>query len=540
MTYSDEATLLDAEDDSAGPVFFFVTNRYNLLEFLSSGYVLPAVGIPKYYADLLAYAPGRVPLVRGPVGESIAAEVSREDPMAFPVALELAPSVASLISAPHLRRDGSSSSGKPDDEVVALAPAGLLTLSAVVRIHFRTQDELEEHRAREYENVRTENVELEASPRLFSGEAIGADRLKEFLEALEPVDAVTADFLDGLDRLNGARAMLVAAAAPRVDTLRAVAALLAGKAPNGDEVPSWVHSAVLDQPPQTTTAGRRLFAAATEILRQEDRAAAWRPLEVLGRIEDSLSSTKMSKKDEGEISRNLRPIGAILRNERDFKPFGPDSGLASAKALLLALLRPDPVRLLGWDRRETGADDSVLLGAAVLVGLLRGHKKLPLDKRSVGLDRLLAELAARATARLVPDAVPSSSGGKQLTVDEHAADDGAAVVMLLWGDEVVVEKMRGAPSAVDRLLSSNLAAPAVRDVALLTCRELGWHDCVTTTFAGPGGNFAVDAKTRSVSITIPGLVDPVHSLNEEAFRRRLESEGLPPDLEATVRAQLDS
>ncbi len=540
MNEPNEGTLFEAAKDVVvdGPLLF-VTNRYNLLEFLSAGYVLPLSGIPKYYADLLAYSPGRIPLLRGPVSDSVCADVSREDPTAFPVALEVDPRLTASISAPLLRNDGSASSGSLDESVVAAAPAGLLPLAAVTKVHFRSQDELEEHSAREYENVRTDNLDLVVSPGVFGGGGVAVESVKTFLEGLEAVNTTTADFLDSIDRLNGARTMLAAASPPRVEALRALGTLLDGKVPDEEQIPAWIHAALIEEQPKAVTAGHRLFAAAADVLRKEDRAAAWKPLEVLSRVEEKLASTKMSKKNEAEISKNLRPIGAILRNERDFKPFEKDSGLPAAKALLLALLRPDPDRLMSWDRAETGADDGVMLGAGVLVGLLRGHKKLPLEWRTPVLDQLLGEQAVTAVARIVPDALRSLSSGGNLIAEERATQDGGALVQLLWGEQVVIEKTRGAPSAAERLLGSDLSDPANRDIAIYICRAQGWADCVSTTMAASSGTFALDVRDKSISITVPGLVDVVHSLNEVGFRTRLVAESLPPALEADVRRQLE-
>src|SRR4051794_33869898 len=87
-----------ANESAAEEPLLFVTNRYNLLEFLSAGYLLPVYGIPKYYADLLALCPGRLPLVRGGVSASVSAEVSKEDPTAFPVALTVEDDVTGAVA----------------------------------------------------------------------------------------------------------------------------------------------------------------------------------------------------------------------------------------------------------------------------------------------------------------------------------------------------------------------------------------------------------------------------------------------------------
>jgi hypothetical protein len=134
--------------------------------------------------------------------------------------------------------------------------------------------------------------------------------------------------------------------------------------------------------------------------------------------------------------------------------------------------------------------------------------------------------------------MPMPTGGDALNVEESLTDEGDTMVRIMWGDVVVVEKTRPAPTTTERMLKLDLADPSVHALALLICRTMGWPECVTTTITVSSGTFAVDAETNSVSITTAGLVDPMYSVNQDAFRGRLEVEGLPPDLEASVRAGL--
>lgn len=528
-----------ATDPAAEGPLLFVTNRYNLLEFLSAGYVLPVYGIPKYYADLLELCPGRLPLVRGGVSASIAAEVSKEDPTAFPVALSIEERVAGASSVPAFGRDGTVSTGSLDDPADAFAPAGLIPLRHVRRVHFRTQEELDEHSAREYENVRAGEVELVVSPEVFAGPGLEFDDLRRFLVGLPPVSEATVELLDDIDRVNGARAMLVALCPARAESVQALGTLIAGKTPSDEVIPSWLTAVLVTDRPKSTGAEARLFAAAADVLRKHDRASAWRPLEVLAQVEERLAAPKVPKKEEAEIAKNLRPIGAILRNERDFKPFAPDAGLSAAKALLLVLLRPDPDRLCSWDAAETGADDDVMLAAGALAGLLRGHKKLSLSMRSPTLDRLLAYRAAAAAADVLPDALRPTSADT-LVVEEEGTDSGGGIIRLSWGDDVVVEKVKRPPSAAERLVEADITDPSVREVALHLCRVQGWTDCVSTTILAPGGRFAVDSESRSVRIVVPGFVDVGYELHETKFRSHLTSDRLPADVEEDIGKRLET
>src|SRR4051794_13767811 len=90
-----EGTLFGETAVTPGPLI--PTNRFNLLEILSSRVVSPRAAYVKYYADLLELADGRVPVVRGPFGDDVVAAVSSESAAAYPVALELDPAALSEI-----------------------------------------------------------------------------------------------------------------------------------------------------------------------------------------------------------------------------------------------------------------------------------------------------------------------------------------------------------------------------------------------------------------------------------------------------------
>ena len=466
------------------------------------------------------------------------AEVSLEDPTAFPVALTIDVSAAGIAKVACMARNGETAANSLDSDAIVFAPAGVLPLRCVDAVHFRTQEELARSAsAREYANIRPTDTRSLVSPELFGGDGVELDEMRQFLVGLAPSEGATSEFFDNIDRLNGARAMLVSACPPDPAVMRAVSVLLSADAPKGGPLPPWLIAAIVSTPSKASGPDDHLYLAVCDVLRTEERSSAWRPAEVLTRIEQRVAEVKMARRDGAEIAKNLRPIRAILRNERDFKSFEPNSGLASAKALLLVLLRPDPIRLMAWDRKETGADTDVMLAAAVLVGLLRGHKKLPLEMRTAALDDLLA-VRASATSALLPDALsPLSSGA--VVVKEEADEDGGAVLRLEWHDGVVTEKRRSPPSAKDRLLGADLSRSPAEAIAINICRRLGWSDCVKTIVTSqPPSEFVLDTQAQAVRLTLPGVADVVYELDEAEFRRHVLSDALPAEVESEIATQI--
>ncbi len=536
MSTDGDATLFPAVAGADGDPFLLVTNRYNLLEFLSAGYLMPYQGFSKYYADLLAIAPGRLPLMRRPVDPSVVDAVMAEDATAFPVALELRQDLDASGNVPALDSDGSVTDAGLADPVSVLAPDGVIPLAWVRTVHFRTQQELDEHLAREYENIRADAVSYSVTPQLFGATGIDLVALTSFLTALPP-SPLTAGDLEDLDRLAGARGAILAAAPAIPGALRAVTALIADDPPGTEEFPRWLSAALLSNGKPDTSADGHLFATAVEVLRQEDRSAAWRPLAVLDRIEQALSTRKLAKKAATEIEKNLRPIRSILRNERDFKAFDAASGLSAAKALLLVFLRPDAERVVSWDRSETGATTVEYAGAAALAGFLRGHKRASLELRTVGADQFLAHKAAVAFSRVAADPlVPAEIGAADVV--EEAGISGALTLRVRWGGQLMLEKVCQPPSAAERLAAADLSSGKGRRAAIKVCRHLGWNDCARTVITAERFAVAHDAQTKSMRVVVEGLPELAVEVDEARFRERLSTDLMPAELAAEVVSML--
>jgi hypothetical protein len=549
---NETATSLFTEDPAAQDANavvparpLFVTNRYNLLEFLSAGLIVPSLGIGKYYADLLEIRPGRIPLLRGPIHESVTSLVSAEAASALPVALELDPSKLEDSECAALVNGGTARLS--DAGAMLWAPTGVLSLAAVSCVHFRNQAEMDEHTARSYENV-PDSVPMMVSPELFSGGNLAADEIRTFLETLPEVKASPAPALDHADRIAGARALALFAAPANTtllkQLLRAVVLSTRSKKELGKgPLPSSIIAALSDvDPSPDATAGDALFRASVEILQHVDRADSWRPLEVLRSIEQEVDAMGLPEVELDEVHKNLRPIGAMLRNERDFKPFAAGTGLDAAKALLLVLLRPDPARLLSWPRAETGADDCVTVLSASLCGLVQGHKKLSLDLRNDALDSFLAmRLAKNVTAS---DSGALSPAKSSSTIDAKTLIDKATkneTVVIKLGREVLLSKEVQRRRLVDILASADLNDPSVRSVAIDLCRMASLDDCLISVVRSRAFEILAEGSDNEVVFSFQGSVEIEHQLDEQGLLSALKGGvDLPPKIEAELSSRLAS
>lgn len=380
------------------------TNRFNLLEILSSRLIPPRSGFDdeRYFSDLAELCLGRVAVVAGPASSDVLQHVSAGGG-AFPVALELDGERLAPAEVAALMVDGGADEaiiGAPG--AAAWAPRGAIPLSAVTAVHFRSSAELDEHRVRRYENVR-DDLPLVVSPELFESGASVA--LVPWLRALDPAEDVD---LRGADRISGALILVGKTLPAEKEAIAVFASTLNGRGaskrtrPRG--VAPWLFALVAG-PRRGADVNERIFAAGVAVLSEIDYPQTWRPVDHARAVREAVAGSRLKASDQDDLNRHFDAIVGVLRNERDFRPFRPDAGIAAAKALLLALMRPDPDEQLAWPADETGADDPVRVTAAAFLGVLHGRKRLGVVHRPLELDDFLAEQEAAAIeSSVVPSA----------------------------------------------------------------------------------------------------------------------------------------
>lgn len=551
---------------------YVLTNRYNLLDFLSGGLITPSVAITKYYIDISERSPGRVPILAAPFAVRLPYDRDDADETAFPVAIEIDSARMGSHPVPTFDRAGEGAC-RPLGYAhgIVWAPSGAIPIAAAVAIHFRSDRDLHEHRARRYENISDSLVPLKVTPSLFEQARETNPAVMEWLESLVMPEEATAERFDREDRAAGSLALLSRVLPNGRSSLNGFAMLFsldrplgtnqdvgqstrkaakrpkkaggtalsstAGTAAAGDpELPPWLLLSA-DGPLPATDLEGRLFVAALRVLSKTDPRERWRALEVLDGVAREAHQTKLSEALATELDRNIEPVRGIVSLQRDFRPLNTGKGLVVAKALLMVLLRPDPAKLLGWEQSASGADDSVIMTAAFLAGALWGHKRLPTDLRSPELDRSLAE---RAAARLGgPDAAltPESVAGS-ISVSEVAdpARPGSATFAVCWRGEPIVVRQKVERSVVDRLLSANLEDEAARSCSLSLARHMGWNDCIESTITLPGDDYSITRVGKPKATVVRCLGTPVilHVLVTERFRERIVVDGIPSESEAHV------
>jgi hypothetical protein len=545
MTAQLESSILAREDTSA-PNLYFVTNRLNLLEVLSSRFIAPRASYGKYYSDLLEVCPGRVPLVTAPIASSLVDAVASDTEL-FPVAIEIDASNLNELKAPALESTGRTRDAGVNMNTLAWAPEFVVPLSWCRRVAFRSADELREHVARKYENVPEHSLPQEVDASIFA-----SSNTRELLEWFKNLPASrgpsAADFRVS-DRVSGARCVSLAVLpyAPRAASV-ALTLLRSAETVNkkakrkrksdttGDTDAAWISiAAIQGSVSANASLDEKLFSAVSKALLAADKSGGWKPVELIDKVALDVRSTKLARRDEEELAKNLEAIRAVISNERDFRPFKKATGSDAAKAFLLFLMRRDPAKLIAWPLQETGADDAVMMTAAVFAGLFSGRSRLPLSMRPAITDAALADLSALELSRHVP-AAQARLAATQVESREESDEQGRVSHAITLDGTELARWTPPPPSLAERLAALDFTDGSNAAMAVEVCRLLNWPDSVRSTFAIDSGEFAVKAASRGKGalITAAGWPRVETDLNEGVFRGRLSNEEIPQERVAHV------
>lgn len=498
----------DEDSEPAGrPRVFFLTNRYNVIEALSRGYVGPRQAFQKYYADLLELCDGWVPLVAQPFDSALLDIVGAEDETAFPVALELSE------PAPWARTM---------DDQAALAD-GVIPIRLFKALHFRTEAEQEEFGLRTFENVDSSLLPLKVTPQIFSPQVDHATH-EVLAGAGTAANPVTAEMVEARDRASGALAALAAVARPEEADARQLAEALASD--GGVEAQWFVGEA---DPALELELFRTIRRVLSGVALQD-----WSARKGLQAVSDEVATLKLKSDQRKKVAQHLAAADEVLVGDRDFEGLKP-GGIATLKALLVFLLKPQLDRLKGADALQS-AGPAETKAAAYFAGFLTGRSMLSADLTTRGLDDFLALREAHALnngREFAPDiSLPEpevlnapSESGHNLSIEAGGAE--------LWSVEVP------AADPLKLLLDADLSDDRVHSVAVGVARAMKWDKALITTFTLKGPYELRRAGRGADTLVVRGITEGSLRLDADEFRRQLEKlSELPPDVAVDVRTAL--
>lgn len=199
------------------PRLLFATNRANILPVLSSALVRGRQAYEKYYDDLLEPARGRIPVWRGRVPGELREALTGGVRGVYPVIAELSPSLLSQSDVVAIRTAGGTErltdQNRPQSDDLGYLIGGPVPISAVTTLHFGSLDELEDFKARDFDNVLPLPAMVVSDDLFAAASAAGVDLLGAIGSA-EAAAGTAGDFRR-IDSVMGAVAMACLLAPPR-------------------------------------------------------------------------------------------------------------------------------------------------------------------------------------------------------------------------------------------------------------------------------------------------------------------------------------
>lgn len=480
-----------------------VTNRSNVMEWLSSGLLTPRAAFGKYYEDSLEFSEYAIPVVRAPMSGELL-EIGGGTAGNFPVLAEVDADAVHWL-----------------DPAASLGMLEADTLSVLTALHFRSNEERSEFAAREFENVRKERAPCETSPELFGGESQPTrEELQRALGTASP-SKPALDFRTA-DRLSGAQLLSLRAATASESQLENLSKRIFGKPAKRPPRKKLVHaldwlylteSLAAYAPKKNAGFDERVFLACAAVFLDQDRSNAWDAAAVLSEIDQTLShDDAISAENRARWSRASERIATYLRGDDPFVRFRDDKP-GVEKALLLGLIRDTPEAVLSWRDEDIGAHEDDLLLAAALVGLRHGRKAMSVDLRPPSLDAALASLEV------------SGLRGRQIesnvTVEIRKTEMGPRLVMSLDGGDVFEAKLPP-PTAAQVMEELDPGSPVTVSGLVEIATQRGWTSALRTTIV-IRGPVELKAVRGAVEVVADGVPEIETSVRTSVFKKLVES-----------------
>lgn len=386
------------------PRLLFATNRANILPVLSSGLVRGRQAYEKYYDDLLEPASGRIPVWRGSVPAELRDALTGGVRGVYPVVAELAPSLLGESNVVAIRRDGGTErltdQHRPQSDDLGYLIGGPVPISAVTTLHFGGPDDLEDFKARDFDNVLL-LPKMAVSDDLFAAAGPAGVDLLAAIGSAEAAAGTAGDFRR-IDSAMGAVAMACLLAPPRpASWLSAIAdALSPSKArrlqpAEGASAVARLLEAALHQavvPGESASVDERLLSAAVRYLVESAPKDGWVETGVLNAV--AADAAEGAKPEiVAQIQKWQGVVHAVANSEREAGSLD-DSGSLIRRALMLVILRHEPDRIARSGDTPLRPGPMVRALAGAMSGLFHGYSRLSRDVKLEACDPgVLAELA---------------------------------------------------------------------------------------------------------------------------------------------------
>lgn len=387
----------------------FATNRANVLPIFSSGFIRPRAAYEKYYDDLLKYWQGHLMLWHNGFPSPLLPLLSEGNGM-FPILLDidknLLPKTKTRI---QLRKDFTTTESKGfklSRNTICELFQTPIPISAIKALCFKTEDNLEDFRARSFENT-LPLPSLSVDPLLFNTAGPDPEKFAALGSAAPITNGTTEDFRK-LDSAMGAINMLALLLPKSRSWLDALANAL--KYPNSQkrQIPDphpWLLILIklILEPAQpkyeSSSVDCKLMNAAIQVLKAAKPSEGWVEEKLTSDIA-LLANGDAKPSDVKEIIKWRDIVVATSKGEKQIE-YLDDSKSVVRRGLMLLILRGTPERIIHAKETHISPGDQVTAIAGMLSGLFCGYTRLSMKLKTKGCNpNSLAELALSWWAEL--------------------------------------------------------------------------------------------------------------------------------------------
>jgi len=387
------------------PRLLFATNRANILPVLSSGLVRGRQAYEKYYDDLLEPARGRIPVWRGSVPGELRDTLTGGVKGVYPVVAELSPSLLGQSDVVAIRGAGGTErlteQQRPQSDDLGYLIGGPVPISAVTTLYFGSPEDLEDFKARDFDNVLPLPA-MAVSEDLFAVESAAGVDLPAVIGSAEPAAGTAGDFRR-IDSVMGAVAMACLLAPPRpASWLSAIADAISpsktrrthpaeGVSSVARLLEAALHQAVV--PDESDSVDERLLSAAVKYLVAAAPKDGWVETGVLDSVAAD-AAEGATPEIAAQIQKWRGVVRSVANSDRETGSLD-DSGSLIRRALMLVILRHEPDRIIRSADTPLRPGPMVRALAGAMSGLFHGYSRLSRDLKVDACEPgLLAELAA--------------------------------------------------------------------------------------------------------------------------------------------------
>ncbi len=392
--------------------FLVLTHRRNLLSIMSAGLIGPKEVFGKYREDILVKAKGFVPLFSRGISDQLIDLTTTNRESNFPVILELDKKLLPDTFAFGVNSEGELINNvNKDDSFVCRLTSDILSTNMIKEVHFTSEQNLNDFKARMFENVPINDFSLLESPKIFESKSTFPVEFFEnisnqvieksshdlnYSESLEVGTLPSAplkDQLSNIERISRVSDKVAASIAllsenmERGSDLKLLHSLLSfpyqgNKSRMRDEYGTFAEliSALVSGKNQNEKLSNDycLLSATLEELINHNPSEGWVALNFLEKIE--LRFKNDVKNDNKEFDKYFDACKKIFNSKMDIPDniFSDDKNIIQ-RAVMLFLLRPDYDDLIGKENSQLNPGSFVKKIAILITGFRVGYERISIQ-----------------------------------------------------------------------------------------------------------------------------------------------------------------